>query len=396
MIALWLLACMSSSDEIPTHTVEMGDFEHVLSIPGELKAVHSATISAPDLSSTLKVISIIEEGSRVSEGDTLVEFDTSELVSDLEGAQTKLEVAQTKIAQKQAQFEVRIGDIKNAVTRAELNLKRAEMRLTDSETVPRVERESTVIDVEQSTLEVERSQAALESARLEGEAELQLLRLEEEQVSARVERVRDNLTRCTLTAPGDGLVILEEIWKGGSRGKVTTGDTIYRGSTIITLPDMAEMEVEAWVHEVDAGLVAAEMPVSVVIDAYPDPPFEARIRKIADLAVQRERGSEVKHLKVSIAMAETSGFMKPGMTVRSEVLITKLPGVMSVPLEGIFSGDDEQYVFTRGLGDWKRTTVTTGPSNDTHIIIESGLAVGDVLALVDPDVGAGAVAERSE
>lgn len=396
MIALLLLACAGSDAEIPTHTVAIEDFEHVLSIPGELKAVHSATISAPDLSSALKVISIIEEGTRVSEGDTLVEFDTSDLATKLESAQTKLEVAQTKIAQKQAQFEVRIGDLNNAVTRAELNLKRAEMRLTDSETVPRVERESTLIDVEQNTLEVERSRASLESARLEGEAEIQLLRLEEDQVTAQVERVREDLTRCTLTAPGDGLVILEEIWKGGSRGKVTTGDTIYRGSTIITLPDMSEMEVEAWVHEVDAGLVAAEMPVSVVIDAYPDPPFEASIRRIADLAVQRERGSEVKHLKVSIAVEETSSVMKPGMTVRSEVLIEHLPGVMSVPLEGVFSDDEEQYVFTRRLGDWKQTTVTTGTSNDTHIIIESGLSVGDVLALIDPDVGAGTVAESME
>ena len=137
MIALWLLACAGSSDEIPTHIVAQGDFEHILSIPGELKAVNSATISAPDLSSTLTVISIVKEGSRVSEGDVLVAFDNSALTEKLESALTKLKVAQTKIAQKQAHLEVRIGDLKNAVTRAELNLKRTEMRMTDSETVPR-------------------------------------------------------------------------------------------------------------------------------------------------------------------------------------------------------------------------------------------------------------------
>ena len=393
VVLLSLLACSSSDDEIPTVTVAVGDFEHVLSIPGELKAVHSSTISAPDLSGSLKVTSIIEEGTRVSEGDVLVEFDTSELTKDLENALSKLEVAQTKIAQKKAQFEVRLSDLHNAVTRSELSLERAEMRLTDSETVPRVERQSTRIDVEQFTIEVERSRASLESARLEGEAEIQLLRLEADQAEARVGRVQDDLEKCSIKATGEGLVILPEIWKGGSRGKVTAGDSIWSGSAIITLPDMTEMEVEAWVHEVDAGLVAAEMPVSVVIDAYPDPPFEGTISRIADLAVQRERNSKVKHLKVTVKLGETSDVMKPGMTVRSEVLIDRVPDVISVPLEGIFNDEGDRYVLIRGLRGWNRQDVVLGKSNDTHAIIESGLSVGDEVALIDPEAGPAQVSD---
>ena len=396
MVVLWLLGCGGTTDAVPTYTAEAGTFEHTLSIPGELKAVRESTITTPDLSGQLKVISIIEEGSRVSEGDILVEFDTSELETDLETALSKLEVAQTKIEQKQAQFKVRIGDLQNAVTRAELGLQRAEMKLTDSETVPRVDRESARIDVEQFTIEVERSQASLESARLEGEAEIQLLRLEAEQAAARVERVRDELTQCTIRAEGEGLVILPEIWKGGSRGKVTAGDSVWPGSAVITLPDMSEMEVEAWVHEVDAGLVAAEMPVSVIIDAYPDPPFEGTISRIADLAVKRERGSKVKHLKVTIEMENASDFMKPGMTVRAEVLIERVEDVLSVPLEGVFSDGDSRYVLTRGLGGWSQQTVTLGKANDTHVIITEGLSDGDVVALVDPEAGAAPVSESTE
>lgn len=389
MLLLWLLGCTGTERSVPSYTVELGVFEHTLSIPGELKAVRSVTINTPDLSGQIEVVSIIEEGTRVSEGDVLVEFDTTNLDQRLENSLASLEISRTKIEQKKAQFEVRLGDLQNSVTRAKLNLSRAEMRMTDSETVPRVERESARIDFEQSTIEVESSKATLQSARLEGEAELQLLQLDAEKASREVTKAREELERCVIRAEGEGLVILPEIWKGGSRGKVTVGDTVWSGSALITLPDLSEMEIEAWVHEVDAGLVAAEMPVSVVIDAYPDPPFNGEIERIADLAVRRERGSKVKHLKVTVSLEETSEFMKPGMTVRTEVLINRVEDVHCVPLESVFSDQEQQYVLSQALGGWRRQDVSLGQANDTHVIILEGVSDGDVIAMIDPDAEAG-------
>ncbi len=384
-----LLACSGGdADAIPTAEVERGDFEVVLAIPGELKAVNSVTLSAPDLNAQIKVTWVIEEGARVNEGDTLVELDTIELQTDLESAESQLEVARTKIEQKKAQLAVRLADLENTVTSARLSLEKAKLRLTDSETVPRVERESARLDVEEFTLSVERSKASLESARLEGEAELALLRLEADEAESKVDSIRDRLEKCVVKAPSDGLVILPSIWKGGSRGPISTGDNLWAGSTMLELPDLSQMEIEAWVHEVDAGKLAVDQPVSVVIDAYPDPAHAGVVKRVADLAVQRDRESKVKYLKVMIALDETVSVMKPGMTVRGEVLLETVPDVLSVPLEAVFYEEGEPYVYTQGLRGFGRTGVTLGTRNDTHVVITEGLEDDAVVALVDPEAAA--------
>ncbi len=386
-LALALLGGCSggSAREIPTASVEEGPFDVVLAVPGELQAVNSVTISAPDLGRTIKITSLAEEGSRVTEGDVLVEFDQNELLDDLESAESKLEVARTKIEQQRTQLDVRLTDLENNVTKAELSLERAKMRITESETVPLVERQSAQIDVKEAQLALDSSKASLEQDRLKAKAELQLLELEVQQEEMKVKRAQDRLSKATAIAPADGLVILPEIWKGGSQGRVQAGDTVWRGSTIMLLPDLSSMEVETWVHEVDAGKVAVDQPVNIVIDAHPDTPWEATVSKVADLAVKRDGNNVVKHVQVIASMAETGEVMKPGMTVRAEVLVDHLDAALSIPQEAVFLAEQRTYVYRQTFRSFEPVDVELGIRNDTHVVVSSGLEPGDVVALVDPE-----------
>ena len=89
--------------------------------------------------------------------------------------------------------------------------------------VPRVERETAKLDVQEYGLSVEKSQSALRSAELETEAELELLRLDADRARRTLENVETLITKATLTAPSPGIVVLPEVWKGGTRGPVTAG-----------------------------------------------------------------------------------------------------------------------------------------------------------------------------
>lgn len=374
------------ADELPTATTTRGDLEIHLAVPGELQAVKSITISAPDLGGNIKVNSIVDEGTRVKEGDLLVEFDQNDLLDALSTDRSNLKVAQTKIEQAQAALDVRLRDLESAVTRAELELGRAKMRLTDSETVALVDRESARIDVQQNELGLTQARATLESARLQSQSEIQLLQLEIEQNRMRLERAEKRLEQATIRAPASGLVILPEIWKGGSRGPVSAGDTLWAGTTMMELPDLSELEVEAWVHEVDAGAVAVDQPVQVIIDAYPDPPWPGKVTRVADLAVKRSREALVKHVKVTATLDQVTELMKPGMTVRVEIEVGRVEQALSIPLEALFYEGETATVFRRsGLKGWDRVPVEPGARNDTHVVITAGLEEGEVVALVDPE-----------
>ncbi len=390
MTALIVIAMLAGcfgggSGEIPTSTAKQGPFDVTLAIPGELKAEKSVTISAPDLDGSVKVIWIIEEGEKVQEGDRLVEFDRNELQQALEKATDDHEVARIKIEQGRAKMAIKLADLENEVVSAKLSLERAQMRVTDSETVPKVERESAKIDVQESTISVGRSESAVEASRLESLAELELLRLDAVQAERRVTKASELLEDAEIKAPSPGLVILLQSWRGGSMGPVTAGDTVWAGSSILELPDLTTMEVEAWLHEVDAGKVEADQPVSIVIDAHPDDKHPGNVSKVADLAIRRDRNKKVKHLRVEVALDETTTTMKPGMTVRAEVLTDHLDDALFIPLEAVFHDEDSTFCWVSGFRGYTKTEVEVGIANDTHVVIESGIDPGDVVALVDPE-----------
>lgn len=387
LLLLWsVLACDSSVDDaLPVSTAERGPFAMTLAVPGELKAVKSEFVSAPNVKGTLKVTFVKEEGTRVKQGDVLVEFDRSDLEKELESAVSRLRIAETKEAQKVAQLAVRLASANAEVTKAQLELERAKMKVTDSETVPRVERESARIDVQEYTLAVERTRGSLESARLEGEAELELLRLDAEEARSKVRQTEEQLDKLVVTAPAEGLVILTEAWRQGKRGKVTVGDAVWPGNPLMELPDLAKMHVEAWVHEVDAALVKVGQKVDVVVDASAETKWPGTIEKVADLAVKRHEDSTVKHVKITVGLPTIDPSFKPGMTVRAEVLVDSLPDVLAVPREGVFFDGAEAFVWKKGLTGWKRVAVKLGATNDSHVVVVEGVDAGAQIALADPE-----------
>ena len=349
------------SDGVPIAEVTLGRFESVLSAHGELKATNSASISSPAARGSLKITFLAEEGSRVKQGDTLIEFDASELEKNLADANDQLEISRTKIDQKRAQLDLRLADLANNVTRAELNLERSRLRLSDSETIPRVEREGARLDVQEHTLSVERAKASLESARLEGEAELQLIQLEVKQRQSYVDSIERDIGKMTVTAANGGLVILPEIWKGGSRGRVKVGDTIWANRTVMQIPDLSQMEVVSWVQEIDAARVQRGQTVAITLDAHPDRVHRGTIRHVADLAVKRDSDDIVKQVRIAVDLAKTTPEMKPGMTVRGDIEVFALTEVLSIPREAVFRDGAERFVYTLGLTGWSRTPITVAP-----------------------------------
>ncbi len=379
-LALALSGCgLSGGSEIPTVEASAGTFEVVLSVNGELDAVNSVSISTPAFQSRPEIAWMVDEGSRVVQGERILAFDRETMEKELAAARSELLLAQTKIEQNNAKLRLTVSEAEADITRAELDLQMARMQRTDSETVPLVDRENARVNETKSALAIEAAKSALATTKLESKADSQLLALEVEKQSQQVEQLEKQLEKAEILAPTDGLVLVESNWQG----KWKVGSRPWTGASLMKVPDLSAMKVVALVHEVDSPDIAVDQEATITIDAYPDLHFDGQVSKVADLAVARGE-DEVKYLEFEVALEESTPEMKPGMTVRVDLTIAEVPDAVWVPIEAVHKDGDRRFVFQRALAGWSEVDVILGDENDAFVVVE-GLEAGTTVALVDPE-----------
>jgi len=163
------------------------------------------------------------------------------------------------------------------------------------------------------------------------------------------------------------------------------------------------MIVKAGVNEVDIGKIRVGMPVKVTLDAYPKVAFAGRIDRIAP-AVRID--DKVRVFDVEIRLDAQGRELRSGMTANIEVAGERKDHVLTVPVESVFTRDNQEVVYVKKNVDaktleaakksqgkdnkdaWKtwfdRRVVTTGLSDNAHVEIVSGVKAGEELALEDP------------
>ena len=107
------------------YTVEKGQIEQDLVLTGELKAEHSIAFSGPDIrsSSSTVVTYMAPEGAQIKQGDLVIEFDDSSLLSQQSEAERTLDETLLNIEKKKMDLEAQRSDLLNAIEQAESQLK---------------------------------------------------------------------------------------------------------------------------------------------------------------------------------------------------------------------------------------------------------------------------------
>lgn len=168
---------------------------------------------------------------------------------------------------------------------------------------------------------------------------------------------------------------------------ISEGATLKFGQPIITIPDMSKLGVEVNIHESHIKKVSLDQTVLITAESVPDKILEGRVSKVAvlpDSNASRYNPS----LKVYPATIEISGFndfLKPGMSAKVEILVSELANVAYIPVQAVFTEDDEHFVFLKKNNSFDRHVVVIGQHNDQYIEIKKGLAEHDFVALSKPE-----------
>ncbi len=293
----------------------------------------SGNIEATDAQASFKLAGRVEqrlaaEGQSIKKGDLIAALDANEFEQEVAIRRADLQLAKANLA------ELKAGSRRQEIDAAKATFERAKAEMEQQKRDYQRQKELYEKDVI-SEQEYEKAQTAFEiaTARLK-EAQEQFKLVEEgprqekiQQARARVMQAKESLKLAQiklgytkLFSPLSGIVLSEHI---------EPGEYVVPGTAIVTIADLQDIWLRAFINETDLGRVKIGQKVEVTTDSYPNKKYQGRISFIASHAeftpktvqTQEQRVKLVYRIKIEI---DNFGMeLKPGMPADAKINLSE-------------------------------------------------------------------------
>lgn len=360
--------------EITTAKAFRKEVVHTVTATGKIEPEVEVAMS-PDVSGEIIELPIVE-GQEVKTGDLLFRIQPDIYVNQVKQSRAQLNLAKAQSLEAKARM-----------LKAEDDFRKADILYKD--------KLISQTDWLSAKTNAETSRAAWEAARYSIDQNQSLLDQNEERLTKTVVRSPINGTIISLTS------------KSGER-VVGTGQ--FPGTEVLKIADLDNMLLKVEVNENDIVNVRVGNPVNVTVDAFGDRKFKGVVSEIANSAKTQAANTqeEVTNFEVKIKILNHQRLLKPGMSGTADIETERVPNALVVPIQSVTmraaggkkaatptdsTGNDKVVQVnqnhrindeTEGVfvveGDHVRfRKVKTGTTDNTHIIILSGLKEGDVV-----------------
>ena len=162
---------------------------------------------------------------------------------------------------------------------------------------------------------------------------------------ASLDRSQDQLDKCTIRSPMEGIVTKLNSEKGEN---VVLGTMNNPGTVIMVISDLSAMEIEAEVDETDIARVGMGQEVEISLDAFPDTTFKGEVIQIGNSPKATGFGGsdQITNFMVKILILDEVQNIKPGMTASVDITTDYREDIIKVPAGAVVmrpegTGEDE-------------------------------------------------------
>jgi RND family efflux transporter MFP subunit len=216
---------------------------------------------------------------------------------------------------------------------------------------------------------------ATEQARDNSKTQVKVLR-------AQLSNIDELIRNTNIYSPIDGVVTVKKAFLGETVTPQGFGGAGSAGATFAVIVDLDSLEVETDINEQNLGKLNQGMPAEIILDAFPDHPYKARLRQIVPTA-DRQKGT----FEVKVEFVGKDEKVMPEMSCRVNFLNRKMlengfsRRRIVVPLSALVEYNGEKGVFIVEGNRVKFRGVTTGFMNGSQVEIEDGLQGGEQLVV---------------
>jgi multidrug efflux pump subunit AcrA (membrane-fusion protein) len=337
------------------------------------------------------------------------EMDLNDAESDIQLAKQQLALARDKLSFKEqvnsdkslkspySQNEIEADRL--SVKQLELSLKKAEaqkqmlIKYDNPQQLRQLQEE-----VGQAGIDLERTRLEKEIEVTLQESELKTQKLKLEKIREKLKELKEQKAKLIVKAEQEGLVIYDTGWSRwrSSNVEVGVGEKIGPRQRLMKIPDMTTLEVETIIFEALVSQIHARdknrkgTEAIIKLDSIPGKEIHGYIKWISPVPRHNgphwmQTGSKVYELKID-ADWEGAGLkpgedIKPDMNGEVQLILNRLEDVLTIPIESVFSEEDQYYCWKMENGTPVEKKVTIGRMNDDRVQIVEGLEEGDEVLL---------------
>jgi multidrug efflux pump subunit AcrA (membrane-fusion protein) len=378
---------------VPTTRVVRGPLELAVRMSGELRATRQMQITAPAVGGALRIVSMMETGVAVDEGDPIMEFDPADQQFALEQSRSELLEAEQEIIKRQAELEVQAAQDKVTLLTAQFDVRRAELDAkVDASLVAANEAKIRQVSLEQARRHLTQVEQDVASRQTTTKAALAILNERRMKATIAADRAQQGIEGLVLKAPMAGVVVVQPnmeamggmIISGMAMPSYRVGDTVPSGRMVVEVYDISSMEVRARVNEQERANIAVGQTATVLSDAVAGIKQPATVTSIAGLGRADVRSGPMRMFDVILTMAAPDSRLRPGTSVTVLAHGQKIDDVLLLPRQSLFEKDGKSIVYARTSTSFAPRDVKVIHRTEGRVAVE-GVEEGLEVALIDPD-----------
>jgi HlyD family secretion protein len=357
-------------------TAQQVDFPLIISATGVLEATRSVSVGPPQVrrERRFKLMRMVAEGTVVSEGDFLLEFDTSEIQSRLRDETANFQRVQEERQKKRSDSDIQLKNLKLSLEQAKSDLEKLEVKLSSQvDLISGIEIEKIRIQRDASKMNVASLEKKVKLKTESGQLDLQISRSNESHYRNRMDELMDAMDSYTVRAPVSGVVIYKRDWNNEAK---EIGSNIFALDAVLEIPDLSSIRAKIQIDELDSGKVQVGQDANITVDAVQGRSFNGKVTSVGSILKQAtfDRPQKVSDTYVEIEDADTK-LLRPGMNLKAQIRVGQYSKVVVIPLSSIQERDGRSYVqvwqpATKSFA-WRGIQLRT--NDGLTAVVESGL-----------------------
>ena len=383
---IFVSGCSSEKREPLLFHIVAQDLIVTVPAKGELFSAKATVINAPMTRRGMQNIAwLAPEFSLVKKGEVIARFDGEAMTKESNEKQLDLNINLQEIIEKDGLLNLQLEEINK-----DIGLISKEANFAKNFTIEdeRIRAKIEILEELQNTEFLLAKEEYLhwknDSFSESSAGEMGLLTMKKEQSESKIQILQESLALLEVLAPHDGLLTYQADWRGE---KPLVGKGIWPGRKFAELPDISEMKVKLFVFENEAINLAVDKKVSFELNAHSELTFNGAVESVAQFPQSIKRGDPQKYFEVIVALEQQqSKLFVPGRKLEAKIHITKKEDQILIPLQSVFTNENQSYVYVYQNGVYVQAKVTLGQVSLSHVEVVEGLQVGQKILLMPEDL----------